>query len=154
MGLEVAAPPAPAAAEGGVEEEEEGVGLLGVTRSQEGHMVKVVAGNCMKNGFEVEAFKALSSWSSFWSLLFSSDNVSQHLFRYSQSTSVCFNLVLHVHVTHKTNQFSIYIYILLITTKPIKMYIYVCICQSSFVKLVYVNQIKILTRFSLILHYN
>jgi len=29
------------------------------TRSQEGHIVKVVAGNCMLNGFEV--FKALNS---------------------------------------------------------------------------------------------
>ena len=35
--------------------------LLGATRSQEGHMVKVVAGNCMKKGFEFEAFKALNS---------------------------------------------------------------------------------------------
>lgn len=34
--------------------------LLVATRSQEGHIVKVVAGNCMKKGFEL-VFKALSS---------------------------------------------------------------------------------------------
>ncbi|KAF7835957.1 hypothetical protein G2W53_010816 [Senna tora] len=38
---------------------------LGATRSQEGHRVKVVAGNCMKKGFEEEAFKAFNSRSSF-----------------------------------------------------------------------------------------
>ena len=64
----------------------------GVTRSHEGHMVRVVAGRCMKKGWEV--FTARSSWSSFCSLLFSSVNFSQHLFKYSQSTSVCFSFVL------------------------------------------------------------
>ena len=73
---------------GGVDEDPE----AGATRSHEGHMVRVVAGRCMKKGWEV--FKARSSWSSFCSLLFSSVNVSQHLFKYSQSTSVCFSFVL------------------------------------------------------------
>jgi len=39
-------------------------------------------------------FNALSSWTSFSNLLFSWVRSSQHLFKISQSTSVCFNLVL------------------------------------------------------------
>jgi len=68
------------------------VEVVAATRSQEGHMVRVVAGSCLKKGSQV--FKALSSCSSFCNLLFSSVRLSQHLFKYSQSTSVCFNFVL------------------------------------------------------------
>ena len=68
------------------------VEVVVATRSQEGHMVRVVAGSCLKKGSQV--FKALSSCSSFCNLLFSSVRLSQHLFKYSQSTSVCFNFVL------------------------------------------------------------
>ena len=35
--------------------------LLVATFSQEGHIVNVVAGNCMKNGLELLLFKALNS---------------------------------------------------------------------------------------------
>ena len=60
--------------------------------SQEGHMVSVAAGIGMYKGWA--SFSALSSCSSFCSLLFSSVKVSQHFFRNSQSTSVCFSFVL------------------------------------------------------------
>lgn len=71
------------------------VAAAAATRSQEGHMVRVVAGSCMQNGFE--ELRALNSCNSLCSLLFSSVKLSQILFKYSQSTSVCFNLVLNTH---------------------------------------------------------
>jgi hypothetical protein len=63
------------------------------TRSQEGHMDRVVAGRRMKKGGAV--LSARSSASSLCSRRFSSVSVSQQRFRYSQSTSVCFSFVLH-----------------------------------------------------------
>lgn len=60
--------------------------------SQEGHMVRVAAGSCMYKG--CASFSAFSSCSSFCSLLFSSVSDSQHFFKNSQSTSVCFSFVL------------------------------------------------------------
>lgn len=64
------------------------------TRSHWGHIVRVVGGlmfmyNCG------ESFNALSSLTSFCKRLFSSVRFSQQRFKYSQSTSVCFNLVLN-----------------------------------------------------------
>jgi hypothetical protein len=65
------------------------------TRSQEGHRMRVVGGAmCMYTCGE-SSFRALSSCTSFCNRLFSSVKFSQHLFRNSQSTSVCFNFVLH-----------------------------------------------------------
>ncbi|KAH0882317.1 hypothetical protein HID58_058413 [Brassica napus] len=54
------------------------------TRSQEGHM---------RFG---DSFNALSPDTSFCNLRFSSVRLSQHLFKYSQSTSVCFSFVLNM----------------------------------------------------------
>jgi hypothetical protein len=85
-----------AAVAGGVDdagaEVEAGLGPE-ATRSQEGHMERVVAGRRMKKGGAV--LSARSSASSLCSRRFSSVSVSQQRFRYSQSTSVCFSFVLH-----------------------------------------------------------
>ena len=76
----------------GAEVEAAGLGPE-ATRSQEGHMDRVVAGSRMKKGGA--ALSARSSASSLCSRRFSSVSVSQQRFRYSQSTSVCFSFVLH-----------------------------------------------------------
>ena len=82
-----------AGADGMVADEEEDADET-ATRSHEGHIVRVVGGfMCMYSCGD--NFNALSSCTSFCNLLFSSVRFSQHLFKYSQSTSVCFNLVLH-----------------------------------------------------------
>lgn len=63
------------------------------TCSHEGHMVRVVGGAiCMYS--RGESLRALSSCTSFCNRRFSSARFSQHLFKNSQSISVCFNLVL------------------------------------------------------------
>ena len=76
----------------GAEVEAAGLGPE-ATRSQDGHMERVVAGRRMKKGGAV--LSARSSASSLCSRRFSSVSVSQQRFRYSQSTSVCFSFVLH-----------------------------------------------------------
>lgn len=63
-----------------------------VTPSQDGHKERVAAGNLVLLCWTW--FRSLSSFNSFTNLLFSSVSVSQHFFRYSYSTSVCFNFVL------------------------------------------------------------
>lgn len=73
-------------------------GLVVVTRSQRGHIVRVDAGRGSRVWGERTVggatFKALSSSTSRCSLLFSSVKDPKHLFRYSHSISVCFSFVL------------------------------------------------------------
>ncbi|RWW40760.1 hypothetical protein BHE74_00053806, partial [Ensete ventricosum] len=66
---------------------------VGATRSQEGHMERVVAGRCMEKSLE-EVLRALSSATSFRRRRFSSISFWQQRFRYSQCTSVCFSFDL------------------------------------------------------------
>jgi hypothetical protein len=65
------------------------------TCSQEGHKMRVVGGAMCMYACGESSFRALSSCTSFCNRLFSSVKFSQHRFRNSQSTSVCFNFVLH-----------------------------------------------------------
>jgi hypothetical protein len=69
-------------------------------------MVSVAAGkgamytSCEMTQVGGASLSARSSCNSFCSLLFSSVKSLQHLFSASQSTSVCFSFVLHVHSSH------------------------------------------------------
>jgi hypothetical protein len=81
--------------------------LVEATRSQEGHMERVVAGRCMCNKGRT-AFSARSSASSLCSRRFSPVSVSQQRFRCSQSTSVCFSFVLHAAARPGTGFYYMY----------------------------------------------
>lgn len=76
---------------------------LVVTRSHRGHMDKVEAGSGSElwgdNTVGGPTFIALSSSTSLRSLLFCSLKNPNHLFMYSHSISVCFNLLLHVQIS-------------------------------------------------------
>lgn len=77
---------------------------LVVIRSHWGHMDKVEAGSGSElwgdNTVGGPTFKALRSSTSLWSLLFCSVRDPNHLFKYSHSISVCFNLLLYKYSTH------------------------------------------------------
>lgn len=68
------------------------------TLSQRGHMVRVDAGSGSQLWGEITVggptFMALSSSTSFCSLLFCSVRDPNHLLKYSHSISVCFSLLL------------------------------------------------------------
>lgn len=92
--------------------------------SQEGHILRVATGSCIKMGPCID----LSSSNSFCSILFSSVRLLQHFFSNSQFTSVCFSLFLpHICIINDIRNNNIatsHLYILIHTLNIITIYLY------------------------------